>query len=217
MLLVGTALMVAACSSSKTTTTQPPPTTTTPPDDHPALTPVVSKRTGRLNLLQLRRSFPIVLGNDAAGRAITWNSGTASSPKVGFDAYASTLGEADFVNRTEDDLDASPVYVKFMDDAARSACSQAIAADKAQSDPAQRTLMRFVSESDTPQTNSEGFRKNLTYLKLRFHGIKVTEGAPLEALEKLFVDASAKSKTPGVDGWRAVCVALLTAPEFHLY
>ena len=206
--------VAAACTGNSTA----PGASTPPPDSHPVVVSApTSKQTGRLSLSQLRGSFPVVLGNDAADLPITWNAGTASSPQSGFDLYASTLGEADFVNRTEDDRDASPIYVKFMDDAARSACTQALAADKTRSNAEERTLLRYVSLTDTPESNDEGFRQNFAYLKLRFHGIKVTDDSQIESLMKLFVESGKGSKTAEEDGWRAVCVALLTAPEFHLY
>lgn len=213
-ILIAGALWASACSSSPKLKPGPE---NQPPEEHPPVTVPASKRTGRVSLSQLRASFPVVLGNDASGRPITWNSGSSSSPQPGFDVYARTLGEADFIGRTEDDRDASPIYVKFMDDAARSGCDQVLTADERQNDPTRRTLLRFVSFTDTPDTNSEGFRQNLAYLKLRFHGVKVNDDRQIEALQTLFIEAGSGSSVPIKDGWRAVCVALLTAPEFHLY
>jgi len=75
-------------------------------------------------------------------------------------------------------------------------------------------------------TNRAGVDQNLSFLKLRFHGIKVAAGddAPLAPLRKLFDDAvkgAAGTATPNAthvkEGWRTVCVALLMAPEYHLY
>lgn len=212
---LATALLGVACGSS--TKGQKTPPDEKPPDVHQPITESKSKQSGRLNLGQLRASFPVVMGNDAKGNPITWNSGNSQKPKNGFDDYAETLGEADFINRTEDDLAPSPIYVKFMDDAARSACNQTLSADLKQTSQSQRTLMRYVSPTDTPSTNAEGFRKNLAYLKLRFHGIKVTDDTQLTPLQTLFTNAGKSSSTPVEDGWRAVCVALLAAPEFHLY
>jgi hypothetical protein len=225
-LLLGAALALALAGCSK-----PPSTGVVPvsqkslgsalPVDHPPLgTPGAtsdSRQPTRLTILQLRGSLPVALGNDVNGNPITWQVGSAQKPAAGLDAFSRTLGEADYVNATEDNLEPSPIYVKFMDDAARNVCDQALAADAAQPTPSQRTILRYVSPQDTPETNLAGFNQNLSYLKLRWHGIKVTDDAPLAPLRVLFTAAGQNSRTPGQDGWRAVCVTLLTAPEFHIY
>ncbi|MCA3015787.1 MAG: hypothetical protein INH41_25655, partial [Myxococcaceae bacterium] len=80
--------------------------------------------------------------------------------------------------------------------------------------------------TDTVTSNRAAVDQNLGYLKLRFHGIKVVAGdeTTLGPLRTLFDDAvkgAAGTATPTAahvrEGWRAVCVALLMAPEYHLY
>jgi hypothetical protein len=62
-------------------------------------------------------------------------------------------------------------------------------------------------------------RDNLRYLKLRLHGVKIaaTDDAAVAKLATLFDEAAKGAKGSTTEGWRAVCVALLTDAEFHTY
>jgi hypothetical protein len=169
----------------------------------------------RLTVRQLAQSLPVVLGGN------TWMVGTAQ----GFNARSATLGEADYLGTVDENLEASSLYQKFMADAARDGCTRTANADAALAANA-RVLMRFVALTDTVTTNTTAVDENLRYLKLRFHGVKVspTDSASLTGLRTVFADAvrgAAGTGTPTQahvkEGWRAVCVALLTAPEYHLY
>lgn len=171
--------------------------------------------TRRLTVAQLSASLPVVLGGT------TWLNGTAN----GFTSRAATLGVPDYVGITEENLEPSPLYAKFMADAARDACTRVVAADtgKAKSD---RVLTRFAEPTDSVATQAAAVNANLRYLKLRFHGAKVAAGddAPIASYRTLFDSAVKASAGAGAvdandvkEGWRAVCVALLTAPEYHLY
>jgi hypothetical protein len=190
------------------------------PAEHPSV-PVdpVSRRTNRVSIAQLKNTFPIVFGNDAAGRPITWTVSVAGKQENGFEVFAGTLGVPDYLINTDEALDPSPLYLKFMDDAARDACDKALIADYGRSERAARTLLRYVDLGAT----EAGVSENLKYLKLRFHGVKATD-ADVERLKGLFVTVVASAaaganptETHTREGWRAVCVALATAPEFHLY
>ncbi len=169
----------------------------------------------RLTVRQLAQSLPVVLGGN------TWMVGATN----GFNARSATLGEADYIAIVDENLEASTLYQKFMGDAARDGCTRAANADAALAQGA-RVLMRTVALTDTVATNAAAVDSNLRYLKLRFHGVKVasTESASLSGLRTVFTDAvrgAAGTATPNAghvkEGWRAVCVALLTAPEYHLY
>jgi hypothetical protein len=146
--------------------------------------------------------------------------------KPALDRLSDVLGEADYANRTDDNLEPSPLYVKFMDAAARDVCNRALTADALRTDPTTRVLTRHVEKTDSVQTNAAGIDANLRYLKLRLHGVKAQEGddtliAPLRTLFTDTVTAAASGGTVDEydvkEGWRVVCVALVTAPEFHLY
>lgn len=191
------------------------------PADHPPLDssqlPIRSARTQRLSVAQLRGTLPTAMGKDADGNDIVWM--LYSYP--GLEKLADVLGEADYANRTSDNLEISPLYLKFMDAAARDVCEKALGADLKKSDPKTRVLLRHVEPTDTLDSNPDGVNANLRYLKLRMHGVKIAadDAASLDQIRKLFADATAAtvSSTPPLEGWRTVCVGLLTAPEFHLY
>ncbi|MEP7120212.1 MAG: hypothetical protein ABJE95_04840 [Byssovorax sp.] len=222
---------LAACSSGAPSEATGPsltetPETPAPPVDHPpidpAKKPVTSAVAQRISVAQLRGVFPVVLGTDVNGKDITWMSGSAPA----LDKMADVLGEADYAFVTQDNRDPSALYLKFMDDAARDVCGRALTADAARPKATDRVLLRHVEPADTATTNAAGLDQNLAYLLLRFHGIKVKDGdtARTAPLAKLFTDsvtAAAAGKpataTEVTEGWRAVCVALITAPEFHLY
>jgi hypothetical protein len=177
--------------------------------------PPTSADIQRLTVRQLAQSLPVVLGGN------TWMVGSTQ----GFNARSETLGEADYIGVVDENLEASTLYQKFMADAARDGCTRAANADAALATDA-RVLMRFVGLTDTVATDAAAVDRNLRYLKLRFHGVKVqpTDSATLAGLRTVFTAAvrgAAGTGTPTQthvkEGWRAVCVALLTAPEYHLY
>ncbi len=182
---------------------------------------VASGGAQRLSVAQLRSSLPVILGADGSGNPVTWRVGAA----VGFDSRSATLGEADYLNRVDDDLEPSPLYLKFMFDMARDSCNRVITADAARA-PSAKVLTRFVNATDTVASAKANVDRNLRSLRLQFHGIKVADAddAGIAAYRKLFDDtvkAAAGAGTPNAghvtEGWRAVCVALLTAPEYHFY
>lgn len=169
----------------------------------------------RLSVRQLANSMTVALGGS------TWMVGSAN----GFDNRSRTLGEPDYIAVVDENLEPSSLFLKFMDDAAKDACTRASTADQTKA-ANQRVLYKTVSLTDTLATNRAGVDQNLMHLKLRFHGIKVAAGddATLAPLRKLFDDAvkgAAGAATPTAahvkEGWRTVCVALLMAPEYHLY
>ncbi len=208
------------------------PPTPVLPIDHPPLEEPPSEgppsaQVRRLTVPQVRSSLVTVLGNDVNGVPISWMT---SSTQSGFDRYGGALGTADFLNITEDAVEPSALYAKFMGDAARDACNRALAADNVKADMAERVMTRFVERTDTVAKNPEGIDRNLRYLKLRFHGVMIPETDPqaserVAALRTLFDTVVKKASNNAANptqtqvrvGWHAVCVALLTDPEFHLY
>jgi hypothetical protein len=165
---------------------------------------------------QLAQSLPVVLGGN------TWMVGSTN----GFNARGATLGEPDYIGVVDENLEASTLYQKFMGDMARDGCTRTANADAALA-ASSRVLMRFVALTDSTTNNAAAVDTNLRYLKLRFHGVKVaaTDTTSIAGLRTVFTDAvrgaQGTAATPTAahvkEGWRAVCVALLTAPEYHLY
>ncbi|MEJ7732307.1 MAG: hypothetical protein WKG00_24260 [Polyangiaceae bacterium] len=191
-----------------------------PPVEVPPASPV-SAATKRLSVEQLRQTLPALMGEDKNGNPITWQD--AQDP--GLDVNAAALGEADYIYITADETSPGPLYVKFMDDAARSVCDQALEADQERPSAEARVLLRHVGFTDTAASKPAEVDENLRYLRLRFHGAWTPgDDATIAPLRTLFTDsvsALAGTSTPTEDqviaGWRAVCVSLLTAPELHLY
>jgi len=190
------------------------------PVDHPPLPPLElgskSSQAQRLTVQQLRLTYPAVLGADAAGKPITWRLGDG---RAGLDVMARPMGEPDYVFTTDEVLEPSPLYTKFVDDAARNVCDQALKAD-ATAAPGKRVLTRKCDPmKDTLQSNPQAVRDNLRYLKLRLHGVKIaaTYDAAVARLATLFDEAAKGAKGSTSEGWRTVCVALLTDAEFHTY
>ena len=191
-----------------------------PPLDHP-LGAGLSASPRRLSADQWRASLPVIFGNGVDGKPITWVV-TPNKPALDVPTTAAAFGEPDYLTTTAEDLDPSVLYAKFTDDAARSVCFQVRDADLARTDPKTRVLVHDAALADTVASNAGAVNANLRYLKLRFHGVHVTDDGTLEGLRKVFTTSAAGSTaaTPelkNADGWLAVCVALVTAPEFHVY
>jgi len=169
-----------------------------------------------MSVAQLKDSLPVVL------RGTGWKVGNAD----GFDARAGTLGVPDYVTSVEENLEATPLYLKFMGDMARDACNRGVTADAAQPDATQRAVLRFVEPMDTVLSSPSKVDENLRYLRLSFLGLRAAsaDDPAVVQLRGLFDDAvkaAAAGNTPTrahvLEGWRTVCVALITSPEFHLY
>lgn len=157
------------------------------------------KAARRMTVDQLRRSIPALFDG------ITWTIQTRAGAVNGFDALASTLGEADYIRTTQSNLDPSPLFAKFMDDMAASVCRQAIERDRAGAEP-----KLIVAHEDV--------KANLRFLRLKLHAVHVPEGesAGLEDLEALYETIHARSGDPE-QAWWGVCIAMLTAPEMLAY
>lgn len=174
VVLASAVFTLTACNDSGLVTHQQG---TTLPIDHPDLAQRLNARDSRrLSHLQLRRSVDAALGTK-------WT-------EDGVDllyALGPTLGDPDYEEITEENLDPSPLYVKFMEDLSNAVCAE--------------VPMEVLEPEATPEAN-------VASLKLRLHGEWYAPGDPLLApLVELEREA----------GMRAVCVALLAAPEFYLY
>ena len=187
---------------------------------------LASSGTRRLSISQLRQSLPVVLGDEEGTmppKPITW---MVYGLVAGFTLNANALGEADYIGITEENLEASPMHLKFMADAARSGCNTAIKSDYRRPNKTTQAIVRLAGLTDTLPGAKAAIDANLRYLRLRFHGIKVdpTDDQSIAPYRTLFSQTLANSADAGVaaglhvqEAWRAVCVALLTAPEYHLY
>jgi hypothetical protein len=130
------------------------------------------------------------------------------------DVLAPTLGRPNFRTSTSETVEPSITFTKAAGDAARSACKRAVAMETGKGTAP--ILLAHVKPADTLQSSPDAVRANLRYLVLRFWGRVVAPGDPeLAPLEQLF-DRATHAGAPG-DGWRAVCIALATDPQFLTY
>ena len=153
---------------------------------------------------------------DAAIRRVTGGTGWDENGKNQFEVLAQTLGKPNFIDQTTEDLEPSALFQKFLGDAARSVCARLVEREVA-SAPEERVLMVDAGPADTLESAPDAVESNLRRLLLRYHGARVPPGAPaLQPWRWLFQSATHVSSDP-VTGWRAVCIALLSHPDFYLY
>ena len=189
---------------------------------HPAVgLPPQSRAIKRLTVAMLADSIPVVAGvdNKATPQPIVWKLGQndALGTDTKFGLFDRTLGRPDYVQVTNEPAEPSALYVKFMGDMARDVCSRILESDNGKAATA-RTLTPEAPMTG-PVTEAE-LGANLRYLKLRFWGEYVPDGAEYDEqiadLAAVF-DAVTEGGEGTAAGWNAVCVTLLTSPAFHLY
>jgi hypothetical protein len=167
----------------------------TMPVDHPDMDSlnVLSRGPRRMSVEQLERSVEVIIGGVPEGQ-------------VNFDATLSlTLGEPDYLRVTEENLEPTPLYMKFMLDLGAYLCQQILLYDP-QRPVDDRTLTRFTDED-----------QNIRYILLRFTGIEGAAADPyVERLMRVY-DAGRAGPNGDSSGWEAVCISVFTSPEFLLY
>lgn len=183
----------------------PPPEMVVPPSRDPIgpaeLPPGRALR--RMTAAQFNASLTVATGQ-------TW---------ANFDRYAAALGRADFAQVTEEGLEFNVTFEKLVEDAARETCRAAVRADVAAAEGTEPAILRFV----TAESMDEGeYNTNLSYLFMRFLGQPVSAGDPALApwlglltappAEETELDAATMQ-----DRWTAVCVGLVTHPDFVAY
>jgi hypothetical protein len=157
------------------------------------------KAARRVSIDQLRNSIPALFGG------ITWTMRIGRQEGTAFDLLSRTLGEPDYIAVTNENLDPSPLFAKYMDDMAGDVCTKAIEADRTST--GEKLVM---VDADVDQ--------NLRFLRLKLHGIWVPDGSTegLGDLRRLYDDIFAETNDAS-EAWFGVCVAMLTAPETMAY
>lgn len=154
---------------------------------------------------------------DQTLRSVTGGIGWVdSSGRDLFVTNAETLGVPDWISFTNEDLEASALFVKFLDDAARSACTTLVDRD---ADAAAADRIFFVHAEPTAMLPADqtAIDENLAYLLLRYHGRRVEPGSDeILPWRGLYRDARAATDDANV-AWRTVCVALVDHPDFYSY
>lgn len=160
----------------------------------------------------------------AATGGIGWEDWRGSPPTLRaryFDTYADTLGVPDYVNGTSEDLTTSLLFVKFLDDAARSVCRRAVNREAGAGAPQDGEAIGLFAPVDVlePAPEALDVRTTLSRLLLRFHGRSLAPSAPeLEPWVELYATlAAAAPAEEAPRAWEAVCVTLITHPDFYTY
>lgn len=165
-----------------------------------------SRLRNRLTIDQLNASIRQVTGG------IGWTRGGVDQ----FEVLASTMGVPDYAVSTQEDLETSALFQKFLGDAARFVCAE-LSDQAATGGGAGDVLLGDVAPTDDLSTNPEGVTANLVRLILRFHGQQFTSDSPeVQRWKWLFESSHAISGEP-MEAWSLVCVALITHPDFYTY
>ena len=160
-----------------------------------------SRARKRMKLDQLDAAFTRSSGG------ITWTERRGGRDANQFVELSATLGKPDFIQVTTENLEASTLFQKFLDDAARSVCAKMILRDR--SGEAEAILLTADAMDDT-------IRSNLRSLVYRFHNRNLEPDSPdLEQWVWLF--DSVRFVRDVDAGWNAVCVALFNHPDFYTY
>jgi hypothetical protein len=129
------------------------------------------------------------------------------------DYLAPTLGRPDYAYITQDNLEPNVMFAKFMGDGARKVCSDVAAKDKSTT-AEKKVLVKNIQALDA--TNTQAIVDNVVYLRTRFFSDASTQYAVSAPFVKVFHDTIA-AQGSAEDGWLAVCVAMLTDPQFLTY
>lgn len=168
----------------------------------------------RMDVDQLDASITRVTGG------IAWERGSTNQ----FQRYAATLGVPDYAQTTSEDLTVSPLFLKFVDDAARYTCDLLLRRETGEE--ARGVFFVHATVDDRLPGSAAAIDDNFRYLLLRYHGRRVEPGSrQLEPWRDLLSRAAAATLDPDdpepeprmADAWEAVCVALINHPDFYTY
>lgn len=143
--------------------------------------------------------------------------GDVSEEEINLFEYLSlTLGKPDYLDSTVEDLAAGLLFQKFLDDASKSICSDLVEREEGLA-AADRVLLVTVEPDTTLGSDPDAVAENISKALLRFHGRTIDPDDPrIQPWSALFGDVTDVSGAP-MEGWRAVCIALLTHPDFYSY
>ena len=136
-----------------------------------------------------------------------------------FEKYAEAMGRADFAENTEEGRELSVTFDKFVHDAALPSCAAAIAADGDGSDTGTDGIgMRWVTVAERETVK---IRRNVDYLMLRFLGqeMKGDDSRVEPWMELLTAEPDEGELDDDLmrERWTAVCIGLVTHPDFLTY
>jgi hypothetical protein len=181
--------------------------TSAPQGTVPLVAPATRPRR-RLDIDQLNTSIRDVTGG------IEW-----TDPETGanlFTALQATLGKPDYALMTNENLNTTALFLKFLNDAARQTCHELMNRELSDNTN-EKILFQHVTPEDTYATAPDKVRKNLSALLLRFHGKRLAPDAPgIELWRWLYESAEHVASNPSI-AWRTVCAGLISHPDFYMY
>jgi hypothetical protein len=164
------------------------------PAEHPPVDglDVLSRGPRRMSVDQIERSVEKI-GDLPAGTVVLDQS------------LALALGRPDYLRVTEESLEPSPLFMKFMMDLSGYICTAL-----SDYDPMRPQEARVLTRFNTPD-------ENIRYMLLRFTGIEGPEAEPYVVRLKEVYDTGLLGARAEKGGGEAVCMALFTSPEFLIY
>lgn len=171
----------------------------------------------RMDIDQLSASLELVTGGIGWSEYDEVESLSSSLVEVDlFEHLSLTLGKPDYLDSTVEDLSAGLLFQKFLDDAAKSACGKLVESEPGRI-ASERTLLMTVEADTTLASDPDAVAENVSAALLRYHGRKIEPEDPrIQPWATLFDDVTNITGDP-MEGWRAVCVALITHPDFYSY
>lgn len=164
------------------------------PVDHPEMDQldVSSRAPRRMSVEQLERSLEVI------GR---FPEGDIVIPAD----LAFTLGRPDYLRVTDESVEPSPLFMKFMVDLGGFFCG-AIAQVEEVRPVDDRVFTRFASLDE-----------NLASMLVTFTGIDGSDAEPYVTRLRRVFEAGRAGPRGDLSGYEAACLALFTSPEFLLY
>jgi len=155
----------------------------------------------RLDVDQLREAFRFSAGQ-------IW--GDFVEPDK-LSVLALTLGQPDFIERTNEVLEPTVLFAKFLSDAATDICVNVIRDDFNATEPI------FFVHAEPMGSDLELVRQNIAYLRLRYHGYRQPIDHPDHAeWLSLWSDLHDVQSEPLL-AWFGFCVAMIQHPDFYAY
>jgi len=172
----------------------------------------------RLNLDQLDRAIEQSVG-------LPWTELSRGEQVRSLTVLSDTLGKPDYIRQTVEDLSPSALFLKFLDDSARTVCSLRVELDLTGLSEGGEPLSwsdedwgALWGEGQLGALDSADLDERLRALSLRFHGLRLPAGdhPRLAYWRWLYETVSFVSDEPHMP-WVALCVAMLNHPDFYSY
>ena len=158
-----------------------------------------AKRLHRLTADQFHRSLQVVTGE-------SWSQ---------YGRFTATLGKPDYVQTPNEGRRIDVASEKLVEDASREVCQKAIDKDKGRA-AEERVILRKVELS---QRDHAAYAANLRYLTLRFHGVNIEsdDDPSLKPWFTILESGTVADDNEMAERWRAVCIGMISHPDFLTY